>query len=85
MAGCIHRRIRQFGELTWDVVMSTAGCFVFTRGFRQAASTREELDMEFPKRTDSTPGEALAGANAARPSVAFATSQAPFMIRALRP
>jgi len=38
------RRILKLGPLLWNLVVSTAGGFVFMRGIRLAASGKKELE-----------------------------------------
>jgi hypothetical protein len=77
------RRILELGSLLWNLVVSTAGGFVFMRGMRLAASEKEEPKTGSFVCIDETPHKPLAGIGAALFLLAFVTSEVFETIRAL--
>jgi hypothetical protein len=82
MMNCFIRHILKLRSLLWNLVVSTAGGFVFMRGIRLAASGDEEPETGSLVDIDETTHKSLAGVGAALFLLAFVASEAFEMIRA---
>jgi len=76
-------RILKFGSLMSFLLMSAAGWFVFIRSSRLDAMEREGSDAEATFRSGGRSNKRIAGISAAVFLMAFVTSEALFMIRAI--
>jgi hypothetical protein len=83
MMNYFARRILTLGSIASNLLVSSAGCFVFVRGFRQVALEREGSEPEQSDLADGLPSKPLAGAGAALFLTAFVASEAAVMLRAL--
>jgi hypothetical protein len=77
------RRILNLGSLLWDLCVSSAGCFVFTRGFRSFAMEKEGSVMGARIRAVGPVRKTLEGNGAALLLLAFVMTEALATIRAL--
>jgi hypothetical protein len=84
MMSRLIRRILKIGPFIADVVMSGAGCFVFTRGFRVAAMGQERPDTRSSMRAGGKSTTPLEGIGAALFLLAFVASEAAATIVAFR-
>jgi hypothetical protein len=83
MMNSFVRRILKLGPLMWDLVVSTAGCFAFTRCFRLIAIGKEESDTGSSICVTSRFRKPSAGIGAALLLLAFIASEGLTMIGAL--
>lgn len=75
MTPLISGRIIKFGRLMWNLILSAAGCIVFTRCYRLAAIGRETSDRVGSISVVDSPSEPLVGVSAALFLLAFIASE----------
>lgn len=78
------RRILKLGSSLWDLVVSAAGCFVFTRGFSLVTIRKQESKTAESIRTVGTSHRPLVAVGAALFLLAFVVSEALAMVGVLR-
>lgn len=84
MMNRLFRSISRLGPVMGDIVVSAAGCFVFTRGFRLVALSEEEPDRESPVHGTVRSPRLFAGIGAAILVLVFISSEALVTVVALR-
>jgi hypothetical protein len=84
MISHLLRSTRKVGLIIRYLVASTAGCFVFARGFQLIAKDGEGADKGLPSRVVGRSPKLWAGMDAALFLMAFITSEALMTIMALR-
>ena len=80
----ILRQTSKLCALLGDLIVSGAGCFIFTSGFRQVAMEEEESDTKPPMPVGASSPGRLAGLAAAIFLLLFVTSEAVAAVVALQ-
>lgn len=83
MSSFVHN-VSKLGPLMGDLVVSAAGCFVFTRGFRLVATQEDGSGKGAPMRASDPPYKPFAGIGAALFLLVFVVSEALVMLGAIR-